>query len=137
MSKLNFIKKAFIISILLGTTLFARPPFLSQGLIPHYTKKIAINWDDSFLELTDSQKVKLLKIRKDTMNKLGKLKTKLEPLEQELADKIISGIKPEELYTIVDKIAIYKKEATIVHLNCVYNTQKVLTQEQLDLLPSL
>ncbi len=130
------LKLILVISIL-GATLFARPPFLSQGLIPHYTKKIAKNWDNDFLELTAKQKPQLLSIREETMHELGKLKKLLEPLEQELAHRIVAGEKPQELSTLVEQIAKYKSKATMVHLKCVYKTQKVLTSEQLDLLPSL
>ncbi len=130
------LKLILVISIL-SATLFARPPFLSQGLIPHYTKKIAKNWDNDFLELTAKQKPQLLAIREETMHELGKLKKLLEPLEQELAKRIVAGEKPQELSNLVERIAKYKSQATMVHLNCVYKTQKVLTSEQLDLLPSL
>ena len=129
-------KLLLIISVLI-TTSFARAPFLSQGLIPHYTKKIAQNWDDSFLELTDKQKIKLIKIRQNTMSALGKIKKILEPLEKELADKIIKGDEAETLRNLVKKISIQKIEATMVHLRCVSNTQKVLTKDQLQMLPSL
>ena len=122
---------------ILGTTLFARPPFLSQGLIPHYTKKIAQNWNDTFLELTNEQKPKLKKVREDTMKNLGKIKKLLEPLEIQLAKKITTGSKPQELQNIVNKIAKLKSKATMIHLRCVYNTQKILTKDQLDMLPSL
>lgn len=96
-----------------------------------------MNWDNDFLELSDEQKPKLIKIREDTMREVGKLKELLEPLEQELADRILKGEKPEALRSLVKKIADYKSEATMVHLQCVYKTQEVLSKDQLDLLPSL
>jgi hypothetical protein len=130
-------KHIVLIFLLLGTTLLARPPFLSQGYIPHYTKKIATNWENDFLELTPEQKPKLIKIRQETMQALGVLKAKLEPLEQKLADEIIAGKAPKSLTSLVNEIAKLKVEATMVHLKCVSNTQKVLTKDQLDLLPSL
>jgi hypothetical protein len=130
-------KKLFLIISILSSIVYAGAPFLSQGLIPHYTKKIAMNWDNDFLELSDEQKPKLIKIREDTMREVGKLKELLAPLEQELADRILKGEKPESLRSLVKKIADYKSEATMVHLQCVYKTQEVLTKDQLDLLPSL
>jgi chorismate mutase len=130
-------KYLLLVFLLLGASLMAKPPFLSQGYIPHYTKKIAKNWDNDFLELTDEQRVKLIKVRKNTMKSLGNLKAKLEPLEQKLADKIVSGTPPKQLRNLVKQIAKYKEAATMVHLRCVYNTQKILTKDQLDLLPSL
>ena len=130
-------KHYLLIFLLLGTTLLARPPFVSQGYIPHYTKKIATNWENDFLELTPEQKPKLIKIRQETMQSLGALKAKLAPLEQKLADDIVAGKEPSSLKPQVDAIAQLKVEATMVHLKCVSNTQKVLTKDQLDLLPSL
>jgi len=130
-------KYLLLVFLLLATSLMAKPPFLSQGYIPHYTKKIAKNWDNDFLDLTAEQKTKLIKVRKDTMKAIGNLKTKLQPLEQELADKVISGVPPKQLRNLVKQIAKYKEAATMVHLRCVSNTQKILTKEQLDLLPSL
>ena len=130
-------KKLISLLFIFSLTLYAQPPFLSQGYIPHYTKKIANNWDNDFLELSDTQKLKLLKIRKDTMGGLNKLKALLEPVEQELADRIQKNEKPEDLKELIQKIADYKSKATMIHLHCVYNTQQVLTRDQLDLLPSL
>lgn len=130
-------KYLLLVFLLLATSLMAKPPFLSQGYIPHYTKKIAKNWDNDFLDLTAEQKTKLIKVRKDTMKAIGNLKTKLQPLEQELADKVVSGVPPKQLRNLVKQIAKYKEAATMVHLRCVSNTQKILTKEQLDLLPSL
>jgi len=130
-------KKLLLSLLILSSTLFSQPPFLTQGYIPHYTKKLASNWDSDFLELSDKQKSKLIKIRKETMSEVNKSKALLAPLEQELADKILKNEKPENLKNLIKKIAVYKSEATMVHLKCVYNTQQVLTTEQLNLLPSL
>lgn len=137
------LKKIFalmVISLLTMTTLHAAgpgAPFLIMGKMPHYTGIIKANWENDKLNLTQEQKTKLLKVRKDTLNVVFSVKKKLAPLEKEVANKIISGSTPKELSAIVNKIAEYKVQATTAHLKCIYDTQKTLTKEQLDLLSKL
>lgn len=137
------LKKYFalmIISLLTMSTLHAAgpgSPFLITGQMPHYTGIIKANWEDSKLNLTQEQKTKLLEVRKNTLNVVFAVKKKLAPLEQEVAQKILSGSTPKELSAIVNKIAQYKVEATTAHLQCIYDTQEILTKEQLNLLDEL
>ncbi len=137
------LKKFFalmVVSLLTMTTLHAAgpgAPFLIIGKMPHYTGILKANWEDKNLNLTKEQKTKLLKVRKDTLKIVFGAKKKLAPLEKEVANKIIAGSTPKELLAIVNKIAEYKVQATTAHLQCIYDTQKILTKEQLDLLDEL
>jgi hypothetical protein len=114
-----------------------RSPFLIVDMIPHMAMQLKKNWDNEKLDLNETQKIELLKIRKDTIASVMPLKKLIAPLEKEVATKILSGSKPSELKSLVDKIASFKAEATQVHLTCVYRTQKVLNQKQLDVLKNL
>ena len=137
------LKKFFalmVVSLLTITTLHAAgpgAPFLIVGKMPHYTGILKANWEDKNLNLTKEQKTKLLKVRKDTLKIVFGTKKKLAPLEKEVANKIIAGSTPKELLAIVNKIAEYKVQATTAHLQCIYDTQKILTKKQLDLLDEL
>lgn len=137
------LKKHFallVVSLLTITTLHAAgpgAPFLILGKIPHYTGTIKANWDNKELNFTQKQREELLKVRKDTLRIVMGLKEKLAPLEKEVAQKIMSGSKPEELVDTVNQIATYKVQATTAHLKCVYRTKKILTKEQLEVLDKL
>ncbi|MCW8896011.1 MAG: hypothetical protein OQK48_04390 [Sulfurimonas sp.] len=129
-----------VISLLTMSSLHAAgqgTPFLITGKMPHYTGIIKANWEDTRLNLTQEQKTKLVEVRKNTLNVVFAVKKKLAPLEQEVALKILSGSTPKELSTLVNKIAKYKIEATTAHLQCIYDTQEILSKEQLDLLGEL
>ena len=129
-----------VVSLLTMTTLHAAgpgAPFLIMGKMPHYTGILKANWEDKDLNLTKEQKTKLLKVRKDTLKIVFGVKKKLAPLEREVANKIISGSTPKELSAIVNEIAKYKIQATTAHLQCIYDTQVILTKKQLELLDEL
>ena len=104
-------------------------PFLILGKMPHLTKLVMMHWDD--LGLSDEQKEKLTQIRKETMGAVKSLKPKIMKLENEVAKATIEGADPDSLKAKVDEIAKLKAEATMAHIKCIYNTQKVLTPEQL------
>jgi hypothetical protein len=80
---------------------------------------------------------KAQKKREETIKGVTELKKKINPLEHEVADKILAGAKPEELSDLVDEIAGYKAEATKIHLKCIYETKEVLTPEQYSFVISL
>jgi len=108
-----------------------------MGMIPHMTMKVKQNWNNEELALNENQKIELLKIRKETISSVMPLKKQIAPLEKEVASKILSGSKPSELVSLVNKIATLKIEATKVHLTCVYKTQKILNKKQLEILNNL
>jgi len=138
------LKKYFvlmIISLLTASTLFGatpkNPPFLILGKIPHYVGMLNDNWDNKKLALSEEQKEKLTKVRKNTIKTVMGLKKKLAILEQEVADKILSGSTPKELLANLEVIAKYKIKASTAHLNCAYQTNKILSKEQLSTLYEL
>ncbi len=132
---------ALVVGVLLISVTIAqagpKPPFLILDMMPHLTGTIKSNWDNPDLKLTAEQKEQLLKIREETMAGVMALKGKIAPLEQEVADRIIADAKPEDLSALVDQIAKYKAQATKIHLKCIYETKKVLTAEQYELVISL
>ena len=109
-------------------------PFLITGKIPHLTKLLMQQWDDPELNLSDQQKPKLLKIRKETLTKVRDLAPEIGSLENQVADGILAGKTAEDLSSIVMTIAKLKAEETMIQLRCIDATQKVLDQRQLDVL---
>ncbi len=112
-------------------------PFLITGKMPHMTKTLMQQWDNTALHLTEAQKTKLLVVRKETMSGAQGLGGKIVPLENQVAQEISSGKTPEELQPLVQEIARLKAEATMIHLRCLYNTSAILDQNQLELLKTL
>jgi len=109
-------------------------PFLIQGKLPHLTMDIKVLWDDEELALTKEQKQKLLKIRKYTISNAQALGKQIMKLENQIVKASYDGIKPESLKEDVKKLALLRAEATIVHLECIYDTKKVLNKEQLSII---
>lgn len=110
------------------------PPFLITGKLPHHTKLLIKQWDNPELHLLDEQKTKLLVVRKETISAAQKLGKEIGALEQQVVEGSLGGKAPEELQALVQKVAQLKAEATMIHLRCIYNTSKVLDQQQLALL---
>jgi mono/diheme cytochrome c family protein len=110
-------------------------PFLiNRENLPHFTKLLMQNWDKAKLGLTDEQKRKLLKIRKDTLSAIKAIKFKLQPLEEEVAEAMIDGEDPSSVEKQLREIAKLKLEATRVHLKCISDTTSVLSEEQIEVL---
>ena len=130
-----------MISLLTASALSAstpkNPPFLILGKIPHYVGMLKDNWDNEKLSLNEKQKEQLLKVRKNTIKTVMGLKKRLAALEQEVADKALSGSTPQELEEKLKVIAKYKVKASMAHLNCTYKTQEILSKEQLATLNEL
>ena len=110
------------------------PPFLISGKIPHLTKLLMEQWDSSDLNLNKDQRDKLLVVRKETLSGVRRICHEIAPLEQQVATEIFAGKTPDELSTIVKKVAALKTEATMLHLQCIDKTSAILTQQQLTLL---
>ncbi len=113
------------------------PPFLITGKMPHLTKLLMQQWDNSELHLSDEQKNKLLVVREETIGGVQKLGQKIAVLEKQVAEGSLSGKTPNELQPLVQEIAGLKAEATMLHLRCIYNTSNVLDQQQMDFLHNL
>ena len=109
-------------------------PFLIQGKLPHLTMMVKMMWEDKDLALTPAQKQKLLKIRRDTISGAQKLNQEIMALEDKIVKASNDGVNPESLKKDVFKLADLRAEATMLHLNCIYKTRKILTQDQLDIL---
>ena len=125
-----------------GTTaLSAKPvkkaqskPFLIQGKLPHLTMMVKMMWDDKDLALTPTQKQKLLQIRKETISGAQNLNKEIIALENKIVQASNKGANPKSLKKDVYKLANLRAEATMLHLQCIYKTRKILTQDQLDIL---
>ena len=109
-------------------------PFLITGQLPHLTKLLMKQWDNTELHLSEEQKSKLLVVRKETIGGVQKLGKEIAMREKQVVDGSLGGKSPEELHSLVQEIEKLKGEATMVHLRCIYTTSKILDQQQLDLL---
>ena len=110
------------------------PPFLITGKLPHLTKLLMQKWDNPELKLNDAQKSKLLVIREETISGVRRIGAEIAPLEQQVAEGIFAGKTPEDLSSVVGKIAEMKTEATMLHLQCISKTSAILDKQQLALL---
>ena len=106
-------------------------PFLIQGKLPHLTMMVKILWDDEDLALTSKQQKQLLKIRKKTMGTAKTLKIKILKLEDKVVKESQAGAKPETMQKLVKEIASLRVQATMIHLECIYDTRAVLSKDQL------
>jgi len=106
-------------------------PFLIQGKLPHLTGMVKILWDDEDLALTTEQQKKLTIVRKSTMSRAKALSKKVNILESKIVDASQKGATPESLKADVEKLASLRAQATMVHLECIYNTREILSDEQL------
>jgi len=106
-------------------------PFLiNSDNLPHMTKLLLQNWDKAKLGLTDEQKKKLLKVRKETMSGVAKIKQQLQPLEAEVAEAMIDREDPKSVEEQLEEIAKLKLEASRIHLKCIADTTAILSDEQ-------
>ena len=131
--KNNFLKliSAGVLAFTLGATAVDAKPFLIADKLPHLTGMVKILWDDEDLALTAKQKEALLVIKKSTMGGAKALAKKIYALEDEVVKASQAGAKPETLKAKVDEIAALRAKATMIHLDCIYNTRAILTKEQL------
>jgi hypothetical protein len=109
-------------------------PFLIQGKLPHLTMMVKVFWDDEDVAFTESQKEKLLLIRQETMSGAKALGKQINPLEASIVKRTLAGEKPESLKADVEKLASLRAKATIIHIECIYKTRAVLTQDQHDII---
>lgn len=109
-------------------------PFLIADELPHLTKLLMQQWDNSTLHLTEDQKPLLLVVRKETMAGVKNIAPQIASLQKQVTDGIFIGKTPDELHSIVQAISKLKAEATMIHLKCIFDTSKILNQEQLDIL---
>ena len=110
------------------------PFLLNSRALPHMTKVLIENWDKGTLDLSAAQKEKLLIVRKETMGAVKSIKKKIKVLESEIIEIMFDGEDVKNADSKIEKIAKLKVEATIVHLKCISDTIKTLTEEQMELL---
>lgn len=106
-------------------------PFLIQKGLPHFTQLLMQQWDSKELALTEKQKTALLKVRKATFGGVKKLKPQIMALEKEIKKSIKHGSEADTLQSKVEKLAMLRAEATMVHLRCIENTKSTLDKRQL------
>ena len=109
-------------------------PFLITGELPHLTKLLMQQWDNSTLHLTEEQKPQLLVVRKETIAGVENLAPQIASLQKQVTEGIFIGKTPDELHSIVQAISKLKAEATMIHLKCIFDTSNILNQQQLDIL---
>jgi len=125
---------SLLVLALTSTSLYAKQkPFLIHGQLPHLTGTLMQLWDDEDLALTPEQKTKLKHIRQRTIGGLSTIKGEVFPLEKEIVTASTNGAKPESLENDVEKLAELRAEATMLHLRCLYDTRKILTKKQLEI----
>ena len=112
-------------------------PFLITNELPHLTKLLMQQWDNSKLQLTEEQKAQLLVVRKETLTGVKSIAPQIIPLQEQVAEGIFTGKTPDELRSIVQAISKLKTEATMIQLKCIQDTNRILSQQQLDLLLEL
>ncbi len=134
-------KKKLVVLVVLGalSTLGAKDikvnsPFLVTGKMPHFTKMVKKHWDSSELNLTKDQKSTLLEIREKTVKSIKELKPKINSIEDEIVKNTLLGATPDTLDQKVKELSKLKAKATMVHIECIYDSKKVLTKEQLEFL---
>ncbi len=112
-------------------------PFLIANELPHLTKLLIQQWDNPKLQLSEEQKKQLLAVREETMAGVKNLAPQIPPFQKQVTEGIFDGKTPAELSPAVQAISKLKAEATMIHLKCIYDTSKILSQQQLDLLLQL
>ena len=106
-------------------------PFLIKHGLPHMSKMVMMAWNDPAFNLTPEQKTTLEGIRKKTMGSVMKLKKEILPLTRSIIQGTYSGKTADALKDDVKKLGQLEAEATIVQLQCMEETKKVLTKDQL------
>ncbi len=107
------------------------PPFLITARLPHLTLLLKQHWNNPQLALTGQQKKQLLRIRRETIGAVTKIKGEIAPLEDRVIQGIRTGKTPEELRPLVRSIADLKTRATMIHLACIEKTRAILNRDQL------
>jgi len=129
---LTLLSAVALLTTLGATTLNAgSKPFLILGKLPHLTGMVKVLWDDEDLALTQEQKAKLIEVRKYTMKNAKALGREINSLEADIVEKSNDGVKPAALKKSVNRLASLRAKATMIHLDCIYNTRAILTEDQL------
>ncbi|NEW61275.1 cytochrome c [Sulfurovum sp. bin170] len=108
-------------------------PFLIASL-PHITKTVQKNWDNSELDLSDKQKAKLLKVRQGTMKEVRAIQPQIKTLVEKIKALTDNNEKVEKIMPLVQEVATLKAHATEVQLICLAKTKEILSAKQLEFL---
>jgi len=130
---LTLVGAGLLAMTLTASSLQAKPFLITDGL-PHLTGFVHILWDDEDLALTPKQKGALTLIKKRTMSGAKALGKKIYALEAQVIKGSEEGATTASLKSKVDEIASLRAQATIIHLDCIYDTRKILSAEQLEVL---
>ncbi len=106
-------------------------PFLIKSGLPHMTQLVMRSWSDPAFGLTAEQKTTLKSIRKKTMRSIANVKKDILPLTQAIISGTLSGTSADELKDKVKKLGELQAEATIAQIQCIGETKKVLSKDQL------
>lgn len=111
-------------------------PFLiNKESLPHLTKLLIKHWDKKALGLSDDQKKKLLVIRNHTIGEVKKTKIKIDTLESEIMEALfMDDESPSNLDHKIAEVAKLKASVTKIHIQCIFDTLKLLEDEQIDFL---
>ncbi len=105
--------------------------FLIASGMPHMTKLLMQQWDDSTLALTPDQKKKLLRVRQQTMQAVKRITPRIRGLQKTIIRKTMAGESPNTLEPMVKKLGQLKAQATNVHVQCIHDTKNILTEKQM------
>lgn len=111
-----------------------RSVFLIKRGLPHYSIILKKYWNDPKLALTDKQKSKLLKIRKETLTNIKKLAPESIRLKRDIITGSRNGEDLETLQKMTDLLASIKSKATKIQLKCISDTKSILNKKQLEYL---
>jgi len=106
-------------------------PFLIKKGLPHLNRMIVRYWEDPAFALSVDQRDALRAIRGETMKHINQLRSQITPLRQMIIMGTLGGKSSAELKEKVEKLSQLEAEATMVHIQCIYETKKILTKDQL------
>jgi len=105
-------------------------PFLIKKGLPHLTKILVKMWNDPKLNLTKEQKKRLVVVRKETLKGVKMYMPMVNMIQNKIVSATLNGANPKDLEKFVNKLATIKAKATMIHLQCIYNTKNILTPQQ-------
>ena len=129
-----------VATLAMGATLLsaapteAPKPFLIQDKLPHLSSAIKVLWDDADLALSENQKIRLTKVREETVSSLQALNKQIIPLEAKIVAQAQAGKAPNELKADIENLATLRAQATLIHITCIYNTKLILSKKQFEII---
>ena len=109
-------------------------PFLISSGLPHMTKMIKQNWDNTDLSLSSEQKKKLLVVRKTTIKGIRALKPQIIQLEKQIKKMAMNGKALNLIDPKLNTLAKLKANISKVHIRCIHDSKNILTKKQVQFL---